>query len=124
MIDLDQKHVKPTNRCAKTKRETKNSRAVGFFGLGLGSASFHGESCEKTVKTGENRYGNGENESDSAELEPHLVFRLRVVAEKVVGIDVGTTNSAVGAMDGGKPVIITNAEGQRTTPSVVAWTKN
>ncbi|KAK1352466.1 Heat shock protein 70 [Heracleum sosnowskyi] len=49
---------------------------------------------------------------------------LRVAVEKVVGIDLGTTNSAVGAMEGGKPVIVTNAEGQRTTPSVVAYTKN
>ncbi|CAK9261738.1 unnamed protein product [Sphagnum jensenii] len=49
---------------------------------------------------------------------------LRVVAEKVVGIDLGTTNSAVAAMEGGKPTIVTNAEGQRTTPSVVAYSKN
>ncbi|GFZ09560.1 chloroplast heat shock protein 70-1 [Actinidia rufa] len=48
---------------------------------------------------------------------------VRVVAEKVVGIDLGTTNSAVAAMEGGKPVIVTNSEGQRTTPSVVAYTK-
>eukprot|EP00899_Mesostigma_viride_P020983 jgi/Mesvir1/28887/Mv17984-RA.1 len=49
---------------------------------------------------------------------------LRIVCEKVVGIDLGTTNSAVAAMEGGKPTIVTNAEGQRTTPSVVAYTKN
>lgn len=49
---------------------------------------------------------------------------VRVVSEKVVGIDLGTTNSAVAAMEGGKPTIVTNAEGQRTTPSVVAYTKS
>ena len=43
---------------------------------------------------------------------------VHVVAEKVVGIDLGTTNSAVAAMEGGQPTIITNSEGQRTTPSV------
>jgi heat shock 70kDa protein 1/2/6/8 len=48
---------------------------------------------------------------------------LRVTCEKVVGIDLGTTNSAVAAMEGGKPTVVTNAEGQRTTPSVVAYTK-
>lgn len=48
---------------------------------------------------------------------------MRVVAEKVVGIDLGTTNSAVAAMEGSRPTIVTNAEGQRTTPSVVAYTK-
>eukprot|EP00271_Cylindrocystis_brebissonii_P016142 TRINITY_DN39377_c0_g1_i1.p1 TRINITY_DN39377_c0_g1~~TRINITY_DN39377_c0_g1_i1.p1 ORF type:complete len:714 (-),score=181.09 TRINITY_DN39377_c0_g1_i1:628-2769(-) len=48
---------------------------------------------------------------------------LSAVCEKVVGIDLGTTNSAVAAMEGGKPTIVTNAEGARTTPSVVAYTK-
>src|SRR2546426_12802923 len=50
--------------------------------------------------------------------------RSRTMAEKIIGIDLGTTNSVVAVMEGGDPGVIPNAEGGRTTPSVVAFTKD
>jgi molecular chaperone DnaK len=47
-----------------------------------------------------------------------------MASEKILGIDLGTTNSCMSIMEGGKAVVIPNAEGGRTTPSVVAFTKD
>ncbi|KAJ4975143.1 hypothetical protein NE237_000249 [Protea cynaroides] len=93
-------------------RNASSSRTV-FFGQGLnkgGTPFGFPSSAFLKIKRNARR--------DSA------IGPVRVVNEKVVGIDLGTTNSAVAAMEGGKPTIVTNAEGQRTTPSVVAYTKN
>jgi molecular chaperone DnaK len=48
---------------------------------------------------------------------------LGMSMSKILGIDLGTTNSCMAVMEGGEPVVIPNAEGARTTPSVVAFTK-
>jgi molecular chaperone DnaK len=49
---------------------------------------------------------------------------VEIIMAKIIGIDLGTTNSVVSVMEGSEPRVIPNEEGQRTTPSVVAWDKN
>ncbi|KAK2988135.1 hypothetical protein RJ640_017467 [Escallonia rubra] len=100
---------------SQSKHSTPKCAKMAFFGMGLTNTVSFGvpkSAFKKLRKTSKQRRGCG------------ATGPLRVVVVKVVGIDLRTTNSAVGAMEGSKPVIITNAEGQRTTPSVVARTKN
>src|SRR3954463_13436148 len=55
---------------------------------------------------------------------PEIISGVVTKMSKIIGIDLGTTNSVVAVMEGGEPVVITNAEGGRTTPSVVAFAKD
>ena len=62
-------------------------------------------------------------ESWEAGMNPALYYGMNKVNGRVLGIDLGTTNSCMAIMEGGEPVVIPNAEGARTTPSIVAFTK-
>jgi chaperone protein DnaK len=86
-----------------------NSRLAGASSLNSSRGFFSGKSIVRDAVHPRTRVGRSNT--------------LAIRAEKVVGVDLGTTNSAVAAMEGGKPTIVTNAEGARTTPSVVAFTK-
>src|SRR5438045_1090782 len=64
-----------------------------------------------------------EREGVEMRAPPDLTLEV-AMADKVIGIDLGTTNSVVAVMEGGDPVVIPNSEGGRTTPSVVGFTKD
>ncbi|XP_039007454.1 heat shock 70 kDa protein 6, chloroplastic-like [Hibiscus syriacus] len=95
---------------ASSRKPNNHSPRTVFFGLRLRNTSSLNATFLRLANVGNGKQYN--------------VGPVRVLNEKVVGIDLGTTNSAVAAMEGGKPTIVTNAEGQRTTPTVVAYTKS
>ncbi|KAK2987115.1 hypothetical protein RJ640_019675 [Escallonia rubra] len=104
-----------TPLASQSKHSTPECAKTAFFGGGLTNTVSFGvpkSAFKKLRKTSKQRRG------------CDATGPFGVVAEKVVGIDLGTINSIVGAMEGGKPMIITNAKGQRTMLSMVAWTKN
>jgi len=67
---------------------------------------------------------NGIEDAPASDHGPTLTKKELVQMGKIIGIDLGTTNSAVAVMEGGDPVVIPNEEGGRTTPSVVGFTKD
>lgn len=84
--------------------------------------------CGSCVAIGVLRHASKSRRGASTRPRPPLVMAAQsesqvAPGEKIVGIDLGTTNSAVAAMEAGTPVIIPNSEGSRTTPSVVAYSK-
>ncbi|MQK21802.1 hypothetical protein EI013_25875, partial [Escherichia coli] len=93
-------HGLGTPSFAGSLKKTPNSRTL-FLGQRLNSTPFPRSAFLKLNSTSRRRRH----------------YPLRVVNEKVVGIDLGTTNSAVAAMDGGGPTSLSNAAGQRTSPS-------
>eukprot|EP00434_Breviolum_minutum_P046172 symbB.v1.2.041606.t1/scaffold8398.1/size6515/1 len=98
---------------------SEGTKAVQAASVETGSSAFTVGAAAMTaagaVAASTRRKGRASKVAARAEVAP---------GEKVVGIDLGTTNSAVAAMEAGSPTVIPNAEGARTTPSVVAYSKS
>src|SRR4029453_3523110 len=107
-------------RCSTVEQRLRHS-AAGYASCWRNASGLHGRDVPRQAPG--NRLRPALEGGRGPERERRIMHRGRGGMAKAVGIDLGTTNSVVAVMEGGNPTVIINSEGNRLTPSVVAFTK-